>query len=306
MVKANKFRSRSAGPQPYQNRKNKHSNMTDLMDEDDRKALSLNKFEESMTLAELQDRIKRQPDQYKKEFSVHYNIFAEKLKDFKLNPARKDQEIIDYLKFMAHVSGVYRQQIGATVSNEMLNLLQQYYSILHTEVRMTLVTCLKIMRKKDIVSAAIVIPVFLKLFRCKDKELRKFLHRIIIADMRQLNANAKNININRKLQNFILGLLQDPNEDAAKRSLNVMIELYKRRVWDDEKTVNAIWQGVMHSNPKICAAACKFFLILDYEMDETASEDSSDREEAVALLKNHKGSKLTKAKKKYLERAVKA
>ena len=82
--------------------------MTDLMDEDDRKALSLNKFEESMTLAELQDRIKRQPDQYKKEFSVHYNIFAEKLKDFKLNPARKDQEIIDYLKFMAHVSGVYR------------------------------------------------------------------------------------------------------------------------------------------------------------------------------------------------------
>ena len=62
----------------------------------------------------------------------------------------------------------------------------------------------------------------------------------------------------------------------------------------------------MHTNPKICAAACKFFLVLDYEMDDTGSEDSSDREEAVALLKNHKGSKLTKAKKKYLERAVKA
>ena len=54
---------------------------------------------------------------------MHYNIFTEKLKDFKLNPARKDQEIIDYLKFMAHVSGVYRQQIGAVISNEMLNLL---------------------------------------------------------------------------------------------------------------------------------------------------------------------------------------
>ena len=36
--------------------------MTDLLDEEDKKALSLNKFEESMTLAELQDRIKRQPD----------------------------------------------------------------------------------------------------------------------------------------------------------------------------------------------------------------------------------------------------
>ena len=173
--------------------------MTDLLDDEDRKALSLNKFEESMTLAELQDRIKRQPEQYRKEFGVHFNIFTEKLKDFKENPAKKNQEIIDYLKFMAHVSGVYRQQIGAVVSNEMLNLLQQYYSILHSEVRMTLVTCLKIMRKKDIVSAVIVIPVFLKLFRCKDKELRKFLHSIIINDMKQLNANSKNNNINRKL-----------------------------------------------------------------------------------------------------------
>jgi len=36
-----------------------------------------------MTLADLQDRIKRQPDHYKKEFKVHYGIFAEKLKDFK-------------------------------------------------------------------------------------------------------------------------------------------------------------------------------------------------------------------------------
>ena len=90
MVKANKWRSRSHGPQLQQNRKNKHSNMTDLMDDEDRKALSLNKFEESMTLAELQDRIKRQPDQYRKEFGVHFNIFTEKLKDFKENPAKKN------------------------------------------------------------------------------------------------------------------------------------------------------------------------------------------------------------------------
>jgi len=38
-----------------------------------------------------------------------------------------------------------------------------------------------------------------------------------------------------------LGLLQDPNEDASKRSLNVMIELYKRHIWNDDKTVNTIW-----------------------------------------------------------------
>lgn len=148
----------------------------------------------------------------------------------------------------------------------MINLLQQYHSILNPEVRMTLVTSLKIMRTKNNVSAAVVLPVFLKLFRCKDKELRKFLHGCIVNDLKQLNKKSKNTNINKKLQNFILSLLQDPNEDAAKRALNVMIELYKRCIWNDEKTVNAVWNGgVMHSNPKIVAASCKFFLVLDYD-----------------------------------------
>lgn len=148
----------------------------------------------------------------------------------------------------------------------MLNLLQQYYSILNPEVRMTLVTCLKMMRTKDNVSAAVVLPVFLKLFRCKDKELRKFLHGCIVNDLKEMNKKAKNNNINKKLQNFILNLLQDPNEEASKRALNVMVELYKRCIWNDEKTVNAIWTGgVMHQNPKIVAASCRFFLVLDYD-----------------------------------------
>lgn len=81
----------------------------------------------------------------------------------------------------------------------MINLLQQYYSILHMEVRKVLVTCLRIMRGKDNVPAATVLPVFLKLFRCKDKELRSFLHGVIISDLKLMNANSKKHNVNKKL-----------------------------------------------------------------------------------------------------------
>lgn len=52
---------------------------------------------------------------------------------------------------------------------------------------MALVTALKVMRGKDIVPSTVVLPVFFKLFRCKDKDLRKFLHSIIISDLKQLN-----------------------------------------------------------------------------------------------------------------------
>ena len=40
-----------------------------------------------------------------------------------------------------------------------------------------------------------------------------------------------------------------------------MIELYKRQIWNDEKTVNVIAEACMNSNPKIVVSACKFFLI---------------------------------------------
>lgn len=56
-----------------------------------------------------------------------------------------------------------------------------------------------------------------------------------------------------------------------------MIELYKRKIWNDDKTVNAISEACMNNNPKIVVSACKFFLILDYDFDSDA-DDSSDAE----------------------------
>lgn len=63
----------------------------------------------------------------------------------------------------------------------------------------------------------------------------------------------------------------------------------------------------MHTNPKVCAASCKFFLVLDYDF-ESDSDDSgfdSDKADQIELLKKRKGSQLGKEKKRYLERVIK-
>ena len=174
-------------------------------------------------------------------------------------------------------------------------------------MRLSFVTALKILRGKDVASPSLVLPVLLKLFRCEDKGLRKFLHAIIVSDLKKLNQKHKVSNINRKLQNFIFQMLQDANETASKRALNVMIELYKRRIWNDEKTVNVIAEACLHDNPKVIVPACKFFLILDYEF-ESDQEDSSEDEakgDKIALLKQRKGSKMTKGREQKLEKAIK-
>ena len=77
-----------------------------------------------------------------------------------------------------------------------------------------------------------------------------------------------------------------------------MIELYKRRIWNDEKTVNVIAEACLHANPKIVVAACKFFLILNYdhESDDDDSSDDGGQGDKIALLKQRKGSKMTKGR----------
>lgn len=136
------------------------------------------------------------------EFRKHLEDFKSKLDEFKENPAKRDDKFEDYLKFFAHISGVngiYKDELNPFLSDEIMNLLQQYYSILNQNVRMTLVTCLKIMRSKDVLAPTVVLPVLLKLFRCEDKGLRKFIHAIVVLDLKKLNLNHKVNNINRKL-----------------------------------------------------------------------------------------------------------
>ena len=42
------------------------------------------------------------------------------------------------------------------------------------------------------------------------------------------------------MQNFMFTMLKDSHKIAAKTSLDVMIELYRKNVWKDAKTVNVI------------------------------------------------------------------
>lgn len=102
---------------------------------------------------------------------------------------------------------MYRDDIAEMLCQELVDLLQQYYAILNPSVRLSFVTALKILRGKDVASPSIVLPVFLKLFRCDDKNLRSFLHSIVVSDLKKLNLKHKVSNINRKLQNFIFQML---------------------------------------------------------------------------------------------------
>jgi protein SDA1 len=98
-----------------------------------------------------------------------------------------------------------------------------------------------------------------------------------VKDVRQMNAKHKQNKINKTLQNFMYGMLSDPNQTAAKKSLDVMVALYRKRVWQDAKTVNVVSTALFSDVGKIKTAALRFFLGGDEEPDDDDhDEDGKD------------------------------
>lgn len=61
-----------------------------------------------------------------------------------------------------------------------------------------------------------------------------------LADVKQANRKGQNRQFNRAVQNYFYSVLEDSHEAAAKKSLAVLIELWRRQVWRDARTVNVI------------------------------------------------------------------
>jgi len=81
---------------------------------------------------------------------------------------------------------------------------------------------------------------FFELLGCPDKILREMLKLHIITDIRNINLKNSNNKMNRAIQAFIHTMLFKASPIAAKIAIQIMIELYRKHVWNDAKTVNII------------------------------------------------------------------
>ena len=99
-----------------------------------------------------------------------------------------------------------------------------------------------------------------------------------MSDIKAQNRKHRNEKLNRTLQNFMYSMLADDNVTAAKKSLAVLTELYRRQVWRDARTVNVIASACFHKSPAVMLAALRFFLGLDVA-EESDDEDAGDKDE---------------------------
>ncbi|KAJ8338953.1 hypothetical protein SKAU_G00357390 [Synaphobranchus kaupii] len=256
-------------------------------------------------LPQLQNLIKRDPQSYTEEFMQQYRHYQSNVQVFKLQPGKSNKELSDLVMFLAQVGHCYKEQLSG-FPHELTDLLLGHHTVLEPDLRMTFCKALILLRNKNLINPTGLLELFFELLRCHDKLLRKTLFTHIVCDIKNINAKHKNNKVNTTLQNFMYTMLRDNNAVAAKISLDVMIELYKRNIWNDAKTVNVITTACFSKVTKILVAGMKFFLGKD--VDEKRDSDSESEEEGTTardiMVRYSTGKKGSKNKKK-MEKAMK-
>ena len=169
-------------------------------------------------LLSLQGKAKRDPEGDRDDVLMqlqHYNALHGL---FMLKPGKDFREFADLVGFLAQVSASYKADIPAFHVG-LIELLEKHYALLDPHLRRSLVSALILLRNRGSATAAELLPLFFKLFRCQDKQLRVMIFRHIVADVKGANKTRRNEALNRQVQNFLASALKDENEAAAKKAL---------------------------------------------------------------------------------------
>lgn len=248
-------------------------------------------------LLELQSRCKRDPDGYRDDFLMQLEHFKAVHAVFSHagtttgatgGTANKDHENFgDLVTFLAHTHGTYENE-SSWFPGMLVSLVDANCARLDASLRRRMVAALIVLRNRNFVRVNAALPLFFKLFRCPDKQLRSLVFKHVVADVKLANKKKKNEAYNRVVRQFLRDAVRDENPVAAKKALAIVTELYRRNIWNDAKSVNLVVEACYHEHPKILVAGLKFFLGQDEAAERAAEEGGETDEEEDDVAEGNK------------------
>jgi protein SDA1 len=240
----------------------------------------------------LQNLIKRDAASYAQEFAQQYLHFKASLAIVEVRPSAADDHFEALVTFLSHVAGCYpesRQEFPGLITG----LLEREAAGMNASLRRALVQGLLLLRKHGLLELQPLLELFFRLLRVQDKALREMLYTSIVGEVRRANLPHKNNGLNRSLQNYMYGLFEEHSGTqlgtdenlALDRILQIIIELYRKRIWDDVRTVNVVADAAVRKvSPKVMNTALNFFVgrfrgkALADESDEEDEEGNEYKE----------------------------
>jgi protein SDA1 len=251
-------------------------------------------------LSALQNLIKRDPSAYRDEYKTQMVSFNAELDIHRLTVSSSSSSSYDVSSpgtistsiqqpgerlrelviFLAHVYSCYKDTDPdmALFPQQLMDFLDGHSQTLSNEVRRNVVQALTLLRNRGALEPAPLCRVLFALWPVKDKYLRELIVQHAVSDVIHLRRTRKDGgSAERAIQAQLYGLLTHESPVTAKKSLEVLIELHKRRVWTDSRAVNVIASALLNPRPKIFVAALKFFL--GAGSGEGGDDEDSDSED---------------------------
>lgn len=290
----------------------------------------------TLKLPQLQNLCKRDPSGYKEDFEAQVRRLESELGILALQPATEPSaRLIELIQFAAAVSSSsYKTTHADHIANLLIGLLvgeqtaNETNSVtissslpvtaLHRDVRKTCVSALILMRNKGVLPPIRILELFFRIMAVvPDKKLRELLYHHLVNDIRNINKKGKRDDtINRSIQTFLHKLIsghqgrvstdEDSSTDvAARRATDLVCELYRRRIWTEERTVAIVASAVLSPNVTIMCRAMRFFLNIEEKMaEDDAAEGEVDWSEKNSI-DYHSHSKKTAARERHVSRQLK-
>ncbi|KAI0495774.1 hypothetical protein KFK09_022077 [Dendrobium nobile] len=284
------------------------------------------KAAERLSLPLLQSRMKLDPEGYEAELVLIYRHFESTLHLFQqqsaLSPSSDpvlSKDLGDLAMFLAHMIPFYPLRL-VKFPLQVSDILRTDARALPSSLCCHLVQAIILLVNKKIIGLEVLLELFMDLQIIGDRTLRKLAFSHVVHSIRRLNKNHINEAQNQKLQNVLFKQLQGDEELRARRSLVVLCDLHRRKVWFDERTANAICNACFHSSSRVMVAALSFLLGFEHIEDDADDSDvsSGDDDEIsqnpqVVLSREdvykakHKGTASSKRKKKAkLQRVIRS
>lgn len=273
-----------------------------------RKLAALEKVEAD--LANLQNKIKRDPGSYENDFLHQYMQYENQRIIFLQSPtSATDSGIVsfrDLIEFVAHVSDCYKEQTKEFPSH-LIEILTLHHAELEPQLREKIVGSLVLLRKKEIITSITLLQcLFPILTTTPSKTFRALLFQKILSDLRSANSVTINHKLNRIIQTDLHNLVTaDKTSPRALWAVKITREMWKRQIWTDAKAVEIMKECALAENEKVVVGGVRFFLGGDKEREELEDESSDEERIDMGKLRHQVGvNKKSKKAERRLEKAA--
>jgi protein SDA1 len=243
-------------------------------------------------------KVKRDPSLFEREVKQINEEFNNLSLVIEEQPSSLDKRFIEVVGFLAQVSAYYLGTLDRLPSR-LVQLIETYAPVMHPEVRKSLFSAIVLLRNREQIGSRSVLKLCLKLFRMPDKVLRAQAFSYFIKDVKRVNKFAQHTKLNKEAIEWCREMFLDSNITAAKRSLHLMMSLYKLRIWNDARAINVLGEACLSKQARLAMTAANFFLAADAQDLESDSEDEEEEPDSEIIgARKSRGKKAEKVRQK--------